>query len=207
MKYNPSVPLVTFDSPSESDRTGAAACRRVCVQLPPLRFFSPSTSSRCQAATNPGGDQPPSTCPLSVSHALRAFLRPTPAGLVSCRSRPWGSRPPGSISTRRAVLPLGSRCPPGVDRLPDTSAPARGARTPGRRPSSPWTLHGATHRANSSSPGPCSLRASVSPARRFKPCRRPRPSWAFSSSGDSPSMPATLLGVGPLMGFVRRGAR
>jgi len=197
---------VTFDSPSESGRTGAAACRRICVRLPPLRFFSPSTSSRCRAATTPGGDQPPSTCPLSVSHALRALLHPTPAGLVSCRSRPWGFCPTGSISARRAVLPLGSRCPRGVDRLPDPSAPAHGARTPGRRPSSPWTLRGATHRAYGSSPGPCSPRASVSPARRFRSCRRPRPSWAFSSSGDSPSIPAILLGIDPLLGFVWRGA-
>jgi hypothetical protein len=30
-------------------------------------------------------------CLLSVSHALEAFIRPHPAGLISCRSRPWGS--------------------------------------------------------------------------------------------------------------------
>jgi len=29
-------------------------------------------------------------CLLSVSHALKAFFRPPPAGLISCRSRPWG---------------------------------------------------------------------------------------------------------------------
>jgi len=55
-----------------------------------LAVFAPSTSSRYRAATLPEGYQPPGTCPLSVSHALRAFLRPGPAGLVSCRSRPWG---------------------------------------------------------------------------------------------------------------------
>jgi hypothetical protein len=79
--------------------------------LPPLRFCSPSTSSRYRAATLPEGYQPPGTCPLGVSHALRAFLRPGPAGLVSCRSRPWGFHPSGSISTRRAVRPLGRRYP------------------------------------------------------------------------------------------------
>lgn len=56
-----------------------------------LAVFSPSTFSRYRAATPPEGYQPPGTCPLSVSRALRAFLRPGPAGLVSCRSRPWGS--------------------------------------------------------------------------------------------------------------------
>jgi hypothetical protein len=29
-------------------------------------------------------------CLLSVSHALEALIHPRPAGLVSCRSRPWG---------------------------------------------------------------------------------------------------------------------
>lgn len=46
----------------------------------------------------PGADQPlipevPTSefwCPLSVSHALEALIRSAPAGLVSCRSRPWG---------------------------------------------------------------------------------------------------------------------
>jgi hypothetical protein len=45
---------------------------------------------------------------LSVSHALEVLLRSHPAGLVSCRSRPWGF-PSGSFSTRRAVHPLGCR--------------------------------------------------------------------------------------------------
>jgi hypothetical protein len=57
---------------------------------PPMRFVAPSASSRCLAATHPEGNQPSSTGPLSVSHALRALFRQTPAGLVSCRSRPWG---------------------------------------------------------------------------------------------------------------------
>lgn len=43
-------------------------------------------------------------CPLSVSHTLRALLHPMPAGLVSCRCRPWGS-------PSRALLPTRSRCP------------------------------------------------------------------------------------------------
>jgi len=79
-----------------------------------LAVSSPSTSSRLRAATPPGGYQPPGTCPLSVSHALRAFLRPGPAGLVSCRSRPWGSAlqgrsplaEPRVLSDARALLGL-----------------------------------------------------------------------------------------------------
>jgi len=63
-----------------------------------LAVSSPTTFSRYRAATLPEGYQPPGTCPLSVSHALRAFLRPGPAGLVSCRSRPWGSTLQGRSS-------------------------------------------------------------------------------------------------------------
>jgi hypothetical protein len=62
-----------------------------------LAVSSPSTFSRFQAATQPGGNQPPVCCPRSVSHALRALIRPEPAGLISCRSRPWGLHPPGFI--------------------------------------------------------------------------------------------------------------
>jgi hypothetical protein len=36
-------------------------------------------------------------CLLSVSHALKAFLRPPAAGLIPCRSRPWGSTLQGSV--------------------------------------------------------------------------------------------------------------
>jgi len=89
-------------------------------RLPPLRFRSPSASSRTWAATFPGGYQPPGTCPLSVSHALEALLRPRPAGLVPCRSRPWGSTlqgryplaEPCTISGASALLRLADRAAP-----------------------------------------------------------------------------------------------
>jgi len=55
-----------------------------------LAVSSPSTSSRHRAATCLEGYQPSSTCPLSVSRALRAFFHPGPAGFVSRRCRPWG---------------------------------------------------------------------------------------------------------------------
>jgi len=54
-----------------------------CGLLPFGVFPAPGSHS-------PWGYQLPGTCPLSVSHALRALLRPASAGLVSCRSRPWG---------------------------------------------------------------------------------------------------------------------
>jgi hypothetical protein len=62
-----------------------------------LAVSTPSTFSRFQAATSPWRQPTSSCCPHSVSHALRALLRPGPAGLVSCRYRPWGYHPPGFI--------------------------------------------------------------------------------------------------------------
>jgi len=64
--------------------------RLLFLRLPPLRF---SPLRRFPGAGQPpisGSDQPPDTCPLNVSHVLRAFFHPVPTGLVSCRSRPWG---------------------------------------------------------------------------------------------------------------------
>jgi hypothetical protein len=66
----------------------------------------------------PGFTKPRSSCPLSVSHALRALLRLRSAGLVSCRSRPWGffprrsspsAAPSGSLSDSLALLQLTTR--------------------------------------------------------------------------------------------------
>lgn len=87
----PGDPLVAFCSPPESCCTDAVTLGLPSWMTASLAVFSPSTSSRYRAATHPGGYQPPGTCPLGVSHALRAFLRPGPASLVSCWSRPWGS--------------------------------------------------------------------------------------------------------------------
>jgi len=59
----------------------------------------------------PQGYPPPGFCSLlSVSHARKVLLRPPSAGLVSCRSRPWGF-PSGPISTRRAVRSFERRYP------------------------------------------------------------------------------------------------
>jgi hypothetical protein len=52
-----------------------------------------------------------SRCLPSVSHALKAFIRPLSAGLVSCRSRPWGfpfrvDTTPGASHSFECLSPL-----------------------------------------------------------------------------------------------------
>lgn len=114
----PEDPLVTFSSPPESCCTDAVTLGLPSWMTASLAVCSPSTSSRYRAATHPGGYQPPGTCPLGVSHARRAFLRPGPASLVSCWSRPWGSPfrvdlHPQSRSSSRMPCPHEVGCPCG----------------------------------------------------------------------------------------------
>jgi len=135
-----------------------------------LAVRSPSASCQRRAATSPGGNQPPGTCLLSVSHALEALLRPTPAGLVSCRSRPWGCRPSGSISVCRAGHP--SREPLALLRF--TARPDRSLQPPEARHN--WK--------RASIPKAFAERRSVRPAplQGFDPCSRPHPSSGCLSS-------------------------
>jgi len=49
-------------------------------------------------------------------YALEALIHPHPAGLVSCRRRPWGFALQGRISRSRVVHPFGCRSPHGVGR-------------------------------------------------------------------------------------------
>jgi hypothetical protein len=90
----PGHPLVAFRSPPECRSSGSRREREhASVSAKPtasLAVFAPSASSWSWAATFPGDTTPGFRCLLSVSHALEAFIRPAPAGLVSCRSRPWG---------------------------------------------------------------------------------------------------------------------
>lgn len=80
-------------------------------ELSPMRFLSPTAFSRRRAATYiPRLPRPGLGYLLSVSHALEVLIRPTPAGLVSCRSRSWGfdlSRllPVQSRTSSRTPLP------------------------------------------------------------------------------------------------------
>lgn len=83
-------------------------------------------------------------CPLSVSHALRALLRQTPAGLVSCRSRHWGCTLQGRtpltephllseavallrLTDRAATVPITAVSPSLWERSDSTMAPDDGA--------------------------------------------------------------------------------
>jgi len=151
-----------------------------------LAVCSPSACSRYWAATSLGGYQPPSTCPLSVSHALRAFFRPVPAGLVSCRSRPWGSpfrvSPPAEpfvLSDVCALLRLVGRasfhpdCFGFLEILGSLRWPRPSFEEMALCPFGP-------------SSGLCSLRVSVSPGRLFKPTWGSRPSWGFPPWGFLP---------------------
>jgi len=55
----------------------------------------------------------PTACAFRFSQPLGAFIRPEPAGLVSCRIRSWG-HPPEPCSSRAAVRCLQRRSPLGV---------------------------------------------------------------------------------------------
>jgi hypothetical protein len=96
----PDNPLSAFRSSTESSTHRSRLGEVNSTSSTSLAVSTPSTSSWFQAATQREGNQPPLCCPRSVSHALRALIRPEPAGLVSCRSRPWGSTLQGSSHPR-----------------------------------------------------------------------------------------------------------
>jgi len=83
------------------------------LAAPPLRFRPlqrlPSLGQRHDLA----GPAFPTACAFRFSQPLGAFIRPEPAGLVSCRIRSWG-HPPELSSSRAAVRRLQRRSPRGV---------------------------------------------------------------------------------------------
>jgi hypothetical protein len=180
--------LVALRSPPESDRPDAAASGRDPLATASLAVCSPSASSQRRAATHPGGTSSGFCCPLSVSHALEALLRPPPAGLVSCRSRPWGfplqgRSHPQSEPPSRTPLPS---CGCAASQIPPTPPRCRQA-VWGR----PTPLRGGCWPKGPSHPAlhfrallPASVRTRQ---RRIRPTAEPRPSWGSSSLGGSPS--------------------
>jgi hypothetical protein len=147
-------------------------------RLPPLRFLPLRRLASVRQLLIRGFHTP--------VRALSAFL--TLSGLCSARRLPalfhagpalGVSCPPGTNPARRAVRPLGRRCPPEVDHrlafaAQQTPTPSRGW-DPTKLPQ-PLNEEAAV-RASSPPTGPCSLRASVS-----------------SGSGLDPPTTATLMG-------------
>jgi len=73
---NPNHPLLTFRSSPEFLHTGATFSGVQSPRpVPPLRFVPLRRFPGSRQPFDPGGNQPPGRCPLSVSHALRALLR------------------------------------------------------------------------------------------------------------------------------------
>jgi len=96
---------------SQGARRPAYAVRQLAA--PPLRFRP------LQRLPNPGqrhelaGSAFPTACAFRFSQPLGAFIRPEPAGLVSCRIRSWG-HPPEPSSSRAAVRCFQRLSPLGV---------------------------------------------------------------------------------------------
>jgi hypothetical protein len=120
---SPGSPLLAFHSSPEFYHSGAVAADHVSDpvrQLPPLRFRPlrrfPDNGQLHNSRRLPTLGL---RCLLSVSHALKAFFRPLSAGLVSCRSRPWGFPfrvflTPGAIHSLELLSPLVVSSPPGL---------------------------------------------------------------------------------------------
>jgi hypothetical protein len=83
------------------------------LAAPPLRFRPlqrfPSTGQRHDWA----GLHVPTACAFRFSQPPGAFIRPEPAGLISCRIRSWG-HPPEPFSSHVAVRCPQRRSPLGV---------------------------------------------------------------------------------------------
>jgi hypothetical protein len=116
-------PLLAFRSSPESCHSGAAPAGQAndpVRKLPSLRFLPLRRFPDNGQLPNPR--RLPTLglrCLLSVSHALKAFFQPLSAGLVSCRSRPWGFPfrvflTPGAIHSLELLSPLVVHSPPGL---------------------------------------------------------------------------------------------
>jgi len=85
---------LAFRSSPESSSSAAARQPRSQSDFLPCGSFPLRRLPSVGQPLTPQGYHPlRSRCLLGVSHALKAFIRPTPAGPISDRSRPWGSLP------------------------------------------------------------------------------------------------------------------
>jgi hypothetical protein len=117
-------PLMSFRAPSESSTHRAAFHANIDRGLRPRFGLLPwglvpfSVSPLAAAAYNDWASHGPIACAFRFSRPLGAFIRPEPAGLVSCRIRSWGFAlqsfappvQPYAVSGAHALLSLG--CPP-----------------------------------------------------------------------------------------------
>jgi hypothetical protein len=83
------------------------------VTAPPLRFLPLQRFPTQGSGMNRSVLPLPTACAFRCSQPLGAFIRPEPAGLVSCRIRSWG-HPPELSSSRAAVRCFQRLSPPGV---------------------------------------------------------------------------------------------
>jgi len=111
-----SYPLLAFRPPPEFCPSRSRPSERRSSLLKgclPCGFFPFDVFPMVGSHVPPRSTSPGLSCLLSVSHALEALLRPPSAGLVSCRSRPWGSpfradfRSQSSTSSRKPVPSCG----------------------------------------------------------------------------------------------------
>jgi hypothetical protein len=75
---------------SETEAVGTHQ-RRTPARLPPVRICSPTAYSHREQRHLMTGITSPVACAFRFSQPLDAFIRPRPAGPVSCQIRPWGS--------------------------------------------------------------------------------------------------------------------
>ena len=120
-------PLMGFGSSSEAAQAPSRCPEPLVSQKPDILILRP----KCQLAAPPlrfrplqrfpslgqrhelVGNAIPTACAFRFSQPPGAFIRPEPAGLVSCRIRSWG-HPPELCSSRVAVRCLQRHSPLGV---------------------------------------------------------------------------------------------
>jgi hypothetical protein len=159
-----------------------------------LAVSSPSASSRCWAATSLRKEPPfRLRCLLSVSHARKAFIRPTPASHIKAGPA-HGVSPSGSILTRGAAVFSN-----GLAFLRFTSGRFLPQPSVFQSVLGDAQLHSrpsveATGFPGCASPRLCSPQVPLLGAFFFKSGRKQQTLLGFTSLGESPHPPAGTLG-------------